>query len=140
MLASQRSLQQSKTLHLTLWIAQVILGVLFLMAGFQHAAAPVAELSQRIPWVADVPLWLLRFIGIAEMAGGLGVVLPAATRIKPQLTPLAATGLAIIMLLALPFHLMRNEPHMIGVNLAIALVAVFVAWGRATRAPIARRS
>jgi uncharacterized membrane protein YphA (DoxX/SURF4 family) len=125
--------------HVTLWIAQLILSAFFLMAGFSHGLAPIADAAKMAPWVADVPVWLVRFIGTAELAGGLGVLLPAATRTKPSLTPLAAAGLACIMLLAIPFHLMRGEPKMIGVNASIALLAIFVAWGRSKRAPITPR-
>lgn len=85
-------------------------------------------------------MWLARFIGFAELAGAIGLVLPAATRVKPWLTPLAALGLAVIMVLATAFHRIRGEADLIAFNFVPAFLAAFVAWGRWTRAPIAPRS
>jgi hypothetical protein len=82
----------------------------------------------------------VRFIGVAELAGALGLILPAATRIQPRLTALAAVGLATMMALAIPFHLMRGETGAIVFNLVLGSLAAFVAWGRERRAPIEPRS
>jgi uncharacterized membrane protein YphA (DoxX/SURF4 family) len=89
-----------------LWVVQVLLALFFLMAGFNHAINPIEEAAKSSPWITGVPVWLARFIGFAELAGALGLILPAVTRIKPWFTPLAAIGLAIIMALAVPFHIM----------------------------------
>jgi hypothetical protein len=83
----------------------------------------------------DVPRWLSLFIGYAEIAGGLGLIIPAATRIAPWLTPLAALGLATIMILAIPFHVLKGEASVIWLHALIAAQAVFVAWGRWRKAP-----
>lgn len=77
------------------------------------------------------------FVGTAEVLGAIGVVLPALTRIKPKLTPLAAAGLATIMVLATGYHLSRSEPF--GTTLALAALALFVVWGRSKAAPVAPR-
>jgi len=114
----------------TLWILQGLLAVFFLLAGYGHASMPIGELAQSAPWAADIPVALLRFIGIAEMAGAAGLILPGATRIAPRLTWMAAAGLALIMLLAVAFHIWRGEPFII--QLVVALAAAAVAWGRAT--------
>lgn len=131
--------QPSKALNVSLWIAQVLLGVFFLMAGITHGIRPVAAAATMAPWVVDVPFLLLRFIGTVELIGAFGVVVPAATRIKPGLTPLAALGLMVIMLLAIAFHITRGEASTIGVHIVVAAVAGFVAWGRWRKAPIAPR-
>src|SRR5262245_22143742 len=115
--------------HWTLWILQGLLGAFFLAAGYGHASMPIAELAQSAPWAAVVPVALVRFIGIAEMAGAAGLILPGVTRIAPRLTWLAAAGLSLIMLLAVAFHIRRGEPFMI--QLVAALAAAAVAWGRA---------
>jgi hypothetical protein len=91
---------------------------------------PIGELAQSAPWATDVPVALLRFIGIAEMAGAAGLILPGVTRIAPRLTSMAAAGLSLIMLLAVFFHIWRGEPFII--QLVVALAAAAVAWGRAT--------
>lgn len=130
----------SPALHVTLWIVQVLLAAFFLMAGVNHGLRPITEAAQSSPWITDVPVWVARFIGFAEIAGGLGLVLPAATRIKPWLTPLAAAGGAAIMVMAAAFHLMRGEAEVLAFNLVPALLAVFVAWGRWVRVPITTRA
>jgi hypothetical protein len=71
-------------------IARVLLFAFFLMAGINHRLEPIAEAAQSSPWITGIPEWLARFIGFAEIAGAIGVVLPAATRIKLWFTPLAA--------------------------------------------------
>ena len=131
---------RSRALHVTLWVVQVLLAAFFLMAGINHGLKPIAEAAQSSPWITGVPVWLARFIGFAELAGAVGVVLPAATRIKPWLTPLAAAGLAVIMALAVPFHVLRGEASVVAFNIVPALLAAFVAWGRSTRARIAPRA
>src|SRR5262245_59652536 len=82
-----------KGLHYTLWAVQVLLALLFLFAGGMKLILPIAEMTKEI----SLPGWFLRFIGVAEVLGGIGLVLPCLLRIRPSLTPLAAAGLAIIM-------------------------------------------
>jgi putative oxidoreductase len=129
----------SKALHIGLWVVQVVLGLLFLAGGAMKATQPIPELAVKMVWATDIPEALVRFIGISEVFGGLGLVLPAATRIKPMLTPLAGLGLAVIMLLAALFHLVRAEFGGIAMNVVLGGLAVFVAWGRSKKAPILPR-
>jgi uncharacterized membrane protein len=130
----------SRALHLSLWLAQLLLAAAFLLVGYTHALAPIDVAIARAPWVASLPVALVRFIGVAELAGALGVLLPAATRIQPNLTPLAAAGLATMMVLAIPFHLVRGETSEIVVNLVLGALAAFVAWARIWRVRIPARS
>ncbi|MCB0044674.1 MAG: DoxX family protein [Caldilineaceae bacterium] len=105
------------------------------MAGvtkaFQYERAKAS-----LPWVKDTPRGLVTFIGISELLGGLGLVLPALTGIWPVLTPLAALGLALIMVLAIIFHAMRRESQAIVFNVVLLVLAVFVAYGRFTLVPL----
>lgn len=128
-----------KALHVGLWVGQLVLAAMFGMAGVMKLTTPIPELAQMLPWAASLPEAMVRFIGASELAGGLGLVLPAATRIKPGLTALAAAGLAIIMVLASAFHLMRGEADALPINLGLLALALFVAWGRSKKAPIRRR-
>lgn len=130
--------QPSKVLNIALWIAQFALSGLFLMAGFMKLTQPIEVLSATVAWAADMP-GLVRFIGLSELLGGIGLLLPAFLRIKPVLTPLAAVGIAIIMVLAMGYHGMRGEFGSVIFNLFLFGVAVFVAWGRFKKAPIAPR-
>lgn len=130
----------SKSLRLTLWVAQLVLALMFGMAGWMKSTMAPMDLALYVPWSPDVPLWLVRFIGIAEFAGALGLVLPALTRVKPFLTPLAAALLTVVMGLALFFHVVRGEGGSLLMPLVLGLIAAFVAWGRHRKAPIAPRA
>jgi len=127
-------------LRIAFWVVQVLLALFFLMAGLNHGVRPIEEAVKTSPWITGIPVELTRFIGIAELAGAVGLILPAATRIKPWLTPLAALGLAIIMGLAVPFHVMRGEANVIGMHVIVVGLSLFIAWGRLRRLPIASRS
>jgi len=126
-------------LHTALWVAQFLLACAFGMAGVGKSTAPIAELAADLPWVRDVPVLLVRFIGAAEFAGGLGMVLPAVTGIRPVLTSFAGVGLALVMVLAAGFHVTRGELPVVIVNAILGALALFVAWGRFKRAPIPPR-
>ena len=126
----------STALHVTLWMAQLLLALVFGMAGIMKSTQPVAELAVAMSWTGDVPAALVRFIGASELAAALGLVLPAATRIRPLLTPLAAIGLALVMVLASLFHISRGEWFALPLNLVLGSLAAFVAWGRLRRVPI----
>ena len=128
-----------KALNIALWVLQVLLACFFVMAGYSHALTPFNQIAQQATWMNDVPRWLSLFVGYAEIAGGLGLVIPVATRMAPGLTSLAALGLATIMILAIPFHVLKGEASVIWIHALIAALAVFVAWGRWREAPIAGR-
>jgi len=97
-----------------------------------YAVAPRA-----VAWYAAVPQPLIVFIGVCEVLGGIGLFLPAMTRVKPKLTPLAAAGLALTMGLAAIFHIIRSEYALVPANLVLGGVAAFIAVERATKRPIA---
>lgn len=131
--------KRSKAWNISLWIVQILLAGMFLMVGFMKTATPIDELSKTVAIASEMP-FLIRFIGVSELAAGLGLLLPAALRILPKLTILAAAALAFVMVLALLFHLMRGEYSAIGTNIVLGLLAGLVAWGRFYKAPIASRS
>ena len=124
-------------LHIALWVAQALLAVGFGMAGLMKLTTPYQQLVSSQAWAQSMPEALLRFIGLSEVAGALGVILPAATRIKPILTPIAAVGLVIIMILAAGVHLLHGEPPL--ANVVFGALAALVAWGRLKRVPILSR-
>ena len=117
------------SLNLLLWIAQVILAAMLLLAGvmkvFQYERAQASW-----PWVKDVTKPFVTSIGIIDLLGGLGVVLPWLTGILPWLTGLAAAGVALMMILASLFHIRRGESSVILFNLVLLALAVFVVYGR----------
>ena len=109
----------------------------FGMAGLMKLTTPYQQLVSSQAWAQSMPEALIRFIGLSEVAGALGMILPAATRIRPILTPMAAVGLLIIMILAAAVHIMHGEPPI--PNLVLGALAAFVGWGRFKRAPISPR-
>jgi hypothetical protein len=83
----------SKRINVAIWTVQVLLACLFLFAGGAKLVLPISELTKQVP----LPGLFLRFLGVVEVAGALGLILPSLLRIRPYLTPLAAGGLIIIM-------------------------------------------
>lgn len=129
-----------KGLRIALWAVQILLALAFGAAGFMKVAQPIEALTATMAWVGDVHPMLVRFIGVAEIAGALGLILPALTRVRPRLTALAAVGLLIVMVLAAGFHVVRGEVGMVAPSIILGLLAAFVAWGRARVAPVRPRS
>lgn len=117
-------------MNIFLWVLQAVLAALFAMAGAMKVSQPTDKLAERLPWVADFSTATVRFIGAVELAGALGLILPAATGIAPILTPIAATGLAVTMILAALTHVRRKEPSAIAFNAVLLAMAAVVAWGR----------
>lgn len=117
-------------MNVFLWVLQIVLAAMFLTAGVMKATQPKDKLAEKLPWVEDFCAGTVRFIGVVELLAAIGLVLPAATGIAPVLTPLAATGLAVVMLLAANTHRRRHETTAIVFNAALFVAAVVVAWGR----------
>ena len=124
-------------MNIALWVIQILLALAFLAAGVPKATQPIPALSKRLTWAKDVPAPLVRFIGVAEILGALGLILPALTGILPWLTVAAAIGLAIVMASAIVFHLMRGEANRIAFNIVFLLLLLFVTYGRIALAPLA---
>ena len=137
--ASQQVAGSAKGWNIALWVVQVVLGGMFIMAGVLKTTTPIAELSMQMNWAADIPEALVRFIGATQLLGGIGLILPSLLRVRPSLTIAAGWSLAFVMLLALLFHVVRGENAVIGTNMLLGVAAAFIAWGRTTRAPISAR-
>jgi uncharacterized membrane protein YphA (DoxX/SURF4 family) len=117
-------------MNVTLWVVQILLGVAFMVAGVAKATQPRAKLQPQMGWVENYSDGQVKGIGVVEILGGLGLILPAWTGILPILTPLAATGLAITMVLAAIVHIRRDELSKIAPSVVLLVLAAFVAWGR----------
>jgi hypothetical protein len=126
-------------LHIALWLAQGFLAFGFAMTGLVKVTTPIAELATQMPWVASLPL-LVRFIGVLELAGALGLILPTATGIKPVLTPLIASLVVVLMLLAAALHLLHGTVQAVPVNIILGAIAAFIVWGRLVKAPVPART
>jgi hypothetical protein len=121
-------------MNATLWTAQMLLGVFFSLNGFGkvcwYNTALWNQALQEVPWFSAVPRDLLIFIGVCEFLGGIGLIVPAMTGVKPKLAPLAAFGLTLVMILAAVFHIVRGEYAFVLINLVLGGVAAFIAYGR----------
>ena len=114
-----------------LWIVQGMLAALFLWAGGIKLVLPLEQLT----WPVPLPGLFLRFIGVAEVLGAIGLILPGLLRIRPGLTPLAAAGLVIIMIGATAVTLAGGDVASALIPLVVGLLTALVAYGRWRLAP-----
>ncbi|AEV32125.1 DoxX protein [Owenweeksia hongkongensis DSM 17368] len=120
-----------------LWIVQGLLALMFLMAGAMKLSKPKQELREKLgDWVDQYSDLSLKLIGLAELLGAIGLILPMAMDFFPALTPLAAIGLAITMVGAMKVHYDRKEKSKVMTNIVLLLLAVFVVIGRLYLVPI----
>jgi hypothetical protein len=128
------SLKLEDLVNKALWVVQVVLAGLFVFAGGFKLTLPVDSLAKE----TGMPGWFILFISVAELLGGLGLILPSLFRIQPWLTPLAAALLVVIMLGAVIVSLPMGVTAAL-MPLVVALLLAFVAYGRWKVAPIAPR-
>ena len=124
-------------MKIVLWFFQIVLGIYFLFVGVMHFIIPDG-LPAPMSWMYDLSPLLHWISGLAEILGGLGLILPGVTRIMPRLIPAAAFGLALVMIGAIIYHLTRGEFQNIAMNLILVGLTAFVAYGR-WRNPIPSR-
>jgi uncharacterized membrane protein YphA (DoxX/SURF4 family) len=120
-------------MNIVLWIGQVLLAVIFVGVGIMHAFQ-YDRIAERLKWPAAVGRQRMFLIGVCEMLGAAGVILPALTGILPWLTPVAASALALLMIFAAIFHIRRSERY--SRHIVIIVLAAFVAFGRFVLSPI----
>lgn len=124
-------------MKVTVWIVSALLALAFLFIGGTKVFTPTDVMEQMSE---GVPVVMLRIAGLAEMVGAVGLILPAATRIVPVLTPIAASGLVVVMVgativnIAIGFYPTATQTVVLG------LLAAFVAWTRFTRQSVSPRS
>lgn len=123
----------STTLNLGLWIVQGLLAITFAGTGLWKLFTPIPELAAKMPWMGEVSPTFLYVTAIFDLLGGLGVLLPTLTRIKPKLAVLGALGCAALQVGAVVFHVSRGEGASTPFNFFLIALALFVAWGRGTK-------
>jgi hypothetical protein len=116
----------TRRMHYTLWTVQWILALLYLFAGAMKLILPAAELTKQMA----LPSWFVRFIGVAELFGAAGLILPGLLGIRRELTPLAATGLVLIMIGAVAISFANMGPAQALMPFMVGCLAGFIAWKR----------
>ncbi len=117
-------------MNTVIWIVQGILADVFLAAGLMKLTQPREALKEKTPYVEDLTDGQVKAIGTVEVLGAIGVVLPAALKVAPILTPIAACGLALTMVVAAVTLIRRGETSHVPLNVFIFALAVFVAIER----------
>ena len=121
-------------MNIALWVLQGLVALAFGGHGSLLVTRP-QRMAEQVPWVGALPVPFVRVLGILEILGAVGVVVPAATGVLPSLTVAAAGGLVAMMLLAMVFRVTRREWPNIGLNLVLGLLAFAVAYGRSVIEP-----
>lgn len=119
-------------MNVALWIVQGLLAALFVFSGGMKLVLPIEKMTDPVA----LPGLFLRFIGVCELLGGIGLILPSLLRIRPGLTPLAAAGLIVIMIGATVITLAYIGIASALIPLLVGILAAFVAYGRSRLAPI----
>lgn len=117
-------------MEIAVWVIQGILATAFLFAGFMKATQPKEKLAPNMPWVNDYDANSVKLIGISELLGGIGLLVPWLTGIVPVLTPIAAIALAVVMVLAAIYHAKKNEIPAIGINGVMFVLLSIIAYYR----------
>lgn len=126
--------------NLGLWVAQVVLAFMYFYAGIMKLTKSADALDvMGWHWALDLPYALILFIGVMEVLGAVGILAPAATRILPVLTPVAAAGMVLLQISAIILHATRGEVVSLPLNLVLLALALFVVWGRSRKAVIKAR-
>ena len=106
------------------------MGAMFIMAGIMKSTQPKEKLAKNLPWVNDYAANHVKLIGLSELLGGIGLIVPWLTGIAPILTPIAAVGLGLIMVLAAIYHFNHKEYPGIAINMVLLAGMAFIAYGR----------
>lgn len=123
-------------MNIVLWVVQILLALAFLLAGSMKASQPIEKLRKNMAWTAQTSPGIVRLIGVLEVLGALGLILPAVTHILPWLTPVAAIGLALTMIGAAILHIRLKEFAVLGAPLILFLLALFIVYGRFMVSPL----
>ena len=110
------------------WVLAALLGAFYLFAGGKKLAQSKEQLAPMMGWVDRTPMWLVRVIGVVEVAGVGGLILPCATGVAPVLALVAAIGFVILQILASGVHLSRGEKKEVSLNVALIALAGVTVW------------
>ena len=124
-------------MNVVLWMLQALLALVFMAHGLMFLMPPpdvAVQMNQSLP------RWFSLFLGVAEVAAAIGLIVPGVTRIKPALVPAAALGIVLVLVSATIWHVVRNEMSSAGITAVLLVMAIVVAHGRLRFAPIAPKA
>jgi hypothetical protein len=120
-----------------LWVAQLLLAGAYGLFGSMKATKPLDQLAAMMTWIPDFPPLFVRGLGIVEVLGAVGLILPSLTRIQPRLTVVTALCILVHQLCAVTLHVSKGEFGVLGLNVVLIALAAFIFWGRRSKAVIA---
>ena len=125
---------------IALWVAQLSLAAAYGLFGSMKATQPLDQLSIMMKWIPDFPPLFVRTLGIVEVLGAIGLILPSLTRIQPRLTVIAALCILVHQFCAVALHVSKGEANVLGLNVVLIALATFIFWGRRSKAVIFPRN
>ena len=125
---------------IALWAAQLLLAAAYGLFGSMKATQPLDQLAGMMTWIPDFPPLFVRTLGIVEVLGAIGLILPSLTRIYPRLTVVAALCILAHQFCAVALHLSKGETNVFGLNAVLIALAAFIFWGRRSKAVIVPRT
>jgi hypothetical protein len=124
---------------IALWIAQLLLAAAYGLFGSMKATQPLDQISIMMKWIPDFPPLFVRTLGIVEVLGAIGIILPSLFRIQPRLTVIAALCILVHQFCAVALHASKGEFDVLGLNVVLIALAAFIFWGRRTKAIVTPR-
>ncbi|HEY6880547.1 MAG TPA: DoxX family protein [Polyangiales bacterium] len=135
---ASRSLSHERLLHFSTWVAQDLLAFFFTVTASLKLLLDDDRLVEIMAWTESLPRVAVRGFGVIELLGAIAVAAPAVTRAPQRIVGYAALGFLTLMASAMIIHIARGEYRMVALNLAVGMLAAFVAWGRLLHSPIER--
>lgn len=123
-------MNNTKILNVALWLAQFLLAGAYGLFGWMKSTQQLDKLAVIMKWIPDFPVWFVRGLGVVEILGAIGLLLPSLTRIQPRLTVLAALAILLHQFCAVTLHLMKGEASSLGLNGVLIVLAAFILLGR----------
>jgi len=126
----------SKWLNIALWAIQILLAIGYVIAGMMKITNPISELALEMAYAADVPEWFVRTVGVLEIGGAVGIILPALLKTLTWLVPLSALCFSLVQVVAIGIHAVYGETaQFLAINLTLLAMSLFVLWGRWKKMP-----
>ncbi|MCF6327748.1 MAG: DoxX family protein [Devosiaceae bacterium] len=123
-------------LSIALWAVQIFLAIGYAIAGMMKIVSPISDLALEMAYAADVPEWFVRTVGVLEIAGAVGIILPALMKVMTWLVPLTAICFSLVQVTAIFIHANYGETaQFLAINLILLAMSLFVLWGRWKKLP-----